>query len=87
MAANEYHGIMYNPPVTAKPCHPPLHKGGFEGAPLDQQGEPFPSSVTAAPCRLYIIVQLPLAVISILIRCAEHHWLAMTLFYLDTLLF
>ena len=20
---------MYNPPVTAKPCHPPLHKGGF----------------------------------------------------------
>ena len=39
MATNEYRGIMYNPPVTAAPCHPPLHKGGFE-APLGQQGEP-----------------------------------------------
>ena len=35
----------------------------------------------------YIQVCLPLAVILILIRCAEHHWLAMTLFYLGTLLF
>ena len=28
--------------------------------------------------QLYIMVQLPLAVIIILIRCAEHHWFAMT---------
>ena len=29
----------------------------------------------------YVKVWLPLAVISILIRCAEHHWLAMTVFF------
>ena len=22
---------VYNPSVTASPCHPPLHKGGFQG--------------------------------------------------------
>ena len=41
-------------------------------APLPE-GEARPSSVTASPCHRYIIVQLPLAVIRILIRCAEHH--------------
>ena len=46
VVAREHLWKTYNPPVTASPCHPPLHKGGF-GAPLGQQGEPLRFAVSS----------------------------------------
>ena len=46
--------------ASSDPLSPSVRTGA---APLDQQGEPLPSSGTAAPCHLYITEQLPLAIV------------------------